>query len=378
MFKYTNQSMGNVKDLNQKLRQQVTMAPGDSRLQFGRKKNSQVAPLLSQKTTIPSSSSQRKRVISSISNFQGSKSSKLSVPQSGRKSSNRSKTIVTRGRKASAMNVIKNFFGSTKKALSPNFSKKNYEGIKIQEREKPKRRSLGKHNFTKQNTIKPEVTISEYEINKKWYDYEKRKGKDYSLQSSKFANKTYTTSTPTGMVQKLNLSGHKGVKSGGYGHYNSPNKYPLSGNTFDSRGGKPETPKKVPIQRIRTKLLSVRHNNNDLLNSSGMSSQRLPEEDSPNSSVAQLRNELKMHQESKSIMDQELTQLKDLNSQLIDKLQKLQEHEANNLDSHFEYEAILEGFEKICKNFSDELDPSLGNLSVRGATKKMLLNLQQF
>ena len=48
------------------------------------------------------------------------------------------------------------------------------------------------------------------------------------------------------------------------------------------------------------------------------------------------------------------------------------------MDKHLEYERIQEGFDKIWQNFSDTNDPSLGNLSVRAATKKMLLNLQQF
>ena len=78
------------------------------------------------------------------------------------------------------------------------------------------------------------------------------------------------------------------------------------------------------------------------------------------------------------MLNQELVQIKELNRQLVDKLQRFEEHEATVLDKHLEYEHIQEGFDKICKNFSETVDPSLGNLSVRGATKKMLLNLQQF
>jgi hypothetical protein len=78
------------------------------------------------------------------------------------------------------------------------------------------------------------------------------------------------------------------------------------------------------------------------------------------------------------MLNQELAQLKDLNGQLMNRIERLEEHEAINLDQHLEYEHIQKGFDKICKGFSDKIDPSLGNLSVRGATKKMLLNLQHF
>lgn len=78
------------------------------------------------------------------------------------------------------------------------------------------------------------------------------------------------------------------------------------------------------------------------------------------------------------MLEQELAQLKDLNKQLMNKIERFEEHEATILDNHLEYEHIQEGFDRICKNFSEQIDPSLGNLSVRGATKKMLLNLQQF
>lgn len=71
-------------------------------------------------------------------------------------------------------------------------------------------------------------------------------------------------------------------------------------------------------------------------------------------------------------------QLRELNKQLVDKLHKFEDHEATILDRHLEFERIREGFDKICQGFSDINDASLGNLSVRGATKKMLLNLQQF
>ena len=62
----------------------------------------------------------------------------------------------------------------------------------------------------------------------------------------------------------------------------------------------------------------------------------------------------------------------------MDRLNDYEEHETTRLDKHIGYDKIQEGFDKICQRFSDINDPSLGNLSVRGATKKMLLNLQQF
>lgn len=87
---------------------------------------------------------------------------------------------------------------------------------------------------------------------------------------------------------------------------------------------------------------------------------------------------MKSAKQSLQIVDQELLQLRELNKQLMDKLHKFEDHEATILDKHLEYNRIQEGFDKICQKFSDINDASLGNLSVRGATKKMLLNLQQF
>lgn len=39
-----------------------------------------------------------------------------------------------------------------------------------------------KETFRRQTTIKPEVTISEYDITKRWFEFEKKIGKDYKPQ----------------------------------------------------------------------------------------------------------------------------------------------------------------------------------------------------
>ena len=92
----------------------------------------------------------------------------------------------------------------------------------------------------------------------------------------------------------------------------------------------------------------------------------------------QLESELKIFKDSYNVLKQENSQLQKLNSDLVGKLNNYEDHEATVLDKHLEYDRILEGFDKICQKFSDINDSSLGNLSVRGATKKMLMNLQQF
>lgn len=45
--------------------------------------------------------------------------------------------------------------------------------------------------------------------------------------------------------------------------------------------------------------------------------------------------------------EQEIKQLKDLNSRLIDKIHRYEDNESNILDKHLEYEKIQEGFDKI-------------------------------
>lgn len=95
-------------------------------------------------------------------------------------------------------------------------------------------------------------------------------------------------------------------------------------------------------------------------------------------SKIQIEQELESVKQNVGILNQEINQLRELNKQLINKLHEYEENETSVLDKHLEYDRIQDGFQKICQNFSDVNDPSLGNLSVRGATKKMLLNLQQF
>lgn len=84
---------------------------------------------------------------------------------------------------------------------------------------------------------------------------------------------------------------------------------------------------------------------------------------------ALLLNEVTQSKELITMLSQELNQLKTLNHQLMDKVNRYEEHEMTILDKHMDYEHIQEGFDKICQQFSDVTDPSLGNLSVRGATK---------
>ena len=130
-------------------------------------------------------------------------------------------------------------------------------------------------------------------------------------------------------------------------------------------------------KRVSTKMLSITSfGNNNNLNPELKCWDCHPRD--IECSKIQLEIELSKSREAEHIMKQEINQLRELNRQLINKLHNYEEHEATVLDKHLEYDRIQEGFDKIWQNFSDANDPSLGNLSVRGATKKMLLNLQQF
>ncbi|CAI2360321.1 unnamed protein product [Moneuplotes crassus] len=385
MYKYTNQSIGNVKSLNKRLRHQVTMIPEDAPYQFGKKGSPRKIPFPSKSTKLYDNTKRRKSVMgSNISRFAPPSSQNLAPPIK-RKSTVRAQTIGAAERTPSAMNVINSFFGSTKS--SPKY-KNGSKGIHEEEKslEMTPKRSNPKmrisKNFVKQTTIKEEVTISEYEINKKWYDYEKKTGKDFSLPSSKMIKTTqgpeaFNFSTPNGALAKLNTSINRGINSGSINSFRTPNKFTLPNNSFDSRVGGSESPMKNKIRRRQTKLLSLNHKDLQKIPSLSLKCCDCELID-VNCSINKYKNEQNIMKQSNSILLEEIKQLRDLNGQLIDKLNKFQDNEAAVLDRHLEYEHIEEGFEKICKNFSNEVDPSLGNLSVRGATKKMLLNLQQF
>ncbi|CAI2360294.1 unnamed protein product [Moneuplotes crassus] len=382
MYKYTNQSFGNVKNLNKRLRQQVSMSQEEGPFRFRHKNDINNTQLLTKRSKFYNTSDKTKSVVrNSLSRFKPPSSTK-GATQITRKSKIRARTIISKDKRYSAMNVIKSFFGSAK--TSPSFKKNSKE---IHNNEKPlsvspKRTSSKmstRKNFTKKSTIKDQVTISEYEINKKWHEYENVKMK-YNLPSTKKntnGKDIFTFSSPKMGVGPSNPATNKGVNLSTMSSFRGPNQLSLITNSFDSRMGGPESFTKNIVKRKKNKLSTLTCQD-ILLRSSSIHKCCECELTDIDCSINMYKNELNILKQSNLIITEEVRQLKELNGQLIDKLHRFEDAEATNLDNHIEYSEIEDGFDKICKNFSDEVDPSLGHTSVRKVTKKMLLYLQQF
>ena len=234
--------------------------------------------------------------------------------------------------------------------------------------------------------MKPEVTISEYDISKKWYEYEKKIGSPLKLPStmipSKYSSPKRENYNPPvfSLSNNINILGNLKIPKKLSSVLNPlvDHKDPSFQNTsFDKRETKESLLPVSSPNRKKVSLMSIRQYDQRPHDIQEMKCCDCEVGDHE-CHILVLQTELNKSTQSNVMRDHELTQLSDLNRQLVDRLELIEDYENCKIDQHFEYEHIQQGFDKICKNFSDTVDPALGNLSVRGATKKMLLNLQKF
>ena len=182
-----------------------------------------------------------------------------------RKNKVRAMTTSMKPRKSTVLTAYPSFFGSVRDPLVYKTPKGNLEEIKSTLEESKKSIPALKKKIVKQNTIKPEVTISEFDIHKKWYDYEKNIGKEFVLPSTLMNRSAYASENvspnQSPILKNMKVTSHLRLlrkPTGGLNPLVNHDKSHKNSISFDSRPTKSEKVSMSPYKRTRTKLLSIK------------------------------------------------------------------------------------------------------------------------
>lgn len=259
MFAYTNKSIGKVKDLNNRLKQQVI------------EQNSKGAKLRSLKTNVGFDNKRQQfgnpankpqSILVDIRRKDGVATPVKHQSPLQKRVTMRMNTTSRKPRKSVITSMQTSFFGNVKKPLflTPNNELEEIKSAVYEESTK----SI-KANLMRRGTIKAEVTIPEYDIHKKWYEYEKKIGKDFKLPSSLTAKNSFNKSSISNDYKDLSsyigILGNLKVSKKANGNLN-----PLVGNTnfdainytLESRSFDAEETKVKFPKMQKTNLLSIR------------------------------------------------------------------------------------------------------------------------
>ena len=121
-----------------------------------------------------------------------------------------------------------------------------------------------KVKITNQKATKPEVTISEYEINKKWYEYEQKQGKEKKWNSVLLNKTSYSPEKAKpqfSLNEHMNILGNLKVPKKPSGTLNpliTPNAVTMRNTTYDSKMFKMEELKTGRAKPTKATLLSIK------------------------------------------------------------------------------------------------------------------------
>jgi hypothetical protein len=178
MFTYTNKSRGNVKDLNNRLKQQATHPSSNVSKLRSLKANGILNNMNHQQFGNPSK--HQTMLVGIRKRSRAPSPVKQKSPLQNQATKRMSSTNKDPRRKAITSTLNQTFFGSAKKPKS--YTPQN-ELEEIKSNMFKENGKFIKESFTKRGKIIEEVTVPEYDINKKWYAFEKKQGKDFKLPS---------------------------------------------------------------------------------------------------------------------------------------------------------------------------------------------------
>jgi hypothetical protein len=179
MFTYTNKSLGNVKDLNNRLKQQATHTSSNVSKLRSLKANGILNTMNRQQIGTPDK--HQSMLVGIRKRSRAPSPVKQQSPLQKRATKRMSSTKKDpRIRKAMTSTLNQSFFGMAKKPLTYTPQNELEETKDSVFRENSK---IIKESITKRGKVIEEVTVPEYNINKKWYAYERKQGTDFKLPS---------------------------------------------------------------------------------------------------------------------------------------------------------------------------------------------------
>lgn len=258
MFAYTNKSIGKVKDLNNRLKQQVI------------EQSSKNPKLRSLKTNVGFDSKRQQfgnsikpqSMLVDIRRKDGVATPVKHQSPLQKRVSMRMNTTSRKPRKAAITSLATSFFGNIKKPLqyTPHNELEEIKSAAYEESTK----SI-KANIMRRGTIKAEVTIPEYDLHKQWYEYEKKIGKDFKLPSSltvkNSLNKNSTSNNYNDLSSYIGILGNLKVPKKSNGNYNplvGGSNFGAMNSTLESRSFDIEETKTKFPKRLKTNLLSIK------------------------------------------------------------------------------------------------------------------------
>jgi hypothetical protein len=160
------------------------------------------------------------------------------------------------------------FFGSPQKPLQYRTPKAELEEIKSNANEESRDDLMASRKRMDRVKVKPEVTIPEFEIHKKWYEYEKKIGKETKVPSKAglkmaLSNDFLKGSDKLSFQKNVNVLGNLKIARKPTGHLNplikpNTNIHNMS-TSFDERSVDSQEPKPFANpRRTKTNLLRVK------------------------------------------------------------------------------------------------------------------------
>lgn len=263
MYSQTNKSIGRIRDLNNQLKQKAIDEGNPRKLKLrSLQTNVGLGSVRHKKFTVESPQ-KRKSFVVNIDDRGSATPIKFGSPLQKKLSIR----LNSSSNKTQIHSANTSFFGSTRNPLRLISPLGELEEIKSTQNEESREDLFNKsRKFFKQNIIKPEVTISEHDISKKWYEYELKIGRELKLPLSSVNKGSYspdksTQSTTLSLSGPFNILGNLKIQKKGSASLNplvNPAKPNLRHTMYDGGLYPLEEIKMVKPKVLKTNLLSIR------------------------------------------------------------------------------------------------------------------------
>ena len=324
MFSHNDRYYGKIQELNNQFRFQAKeeTTPGRFKLQ-SLKTNIGLSSL--KRKTFSVNSPEKRINISSNNQARGNNTPVSNMSPIQRKVTVRISTTKWAPRKAETINKRHSFFGSTKNSPLIKAQIEDDHDDKVSEDSMEDVTTIRETTKFIGKATKPEVTVSEYDISKKWYEYEKKIGNDLKFTSSLGSKgnvglNKMTMLSPLSVWEDITIQGNLKIQRKITSNLNplvskSNSRTPIySPNISDYEDRRVIQPKKVSTKMLSITSIGASNNFNPDLKWCSCHPKDI------DWNKIQLEIELNRSKQSELILKQEITQLRELNRQLIDKL----------------------------------------------------------
>lgn len=262
MYYQTGKNIGKIQELNSQMKLRASNENDPKKFKLRALKTNAGLGNITRKNYLLNQPNKRKSMLVDLTTGKGKVTPQRERSPLQQTPTMRIRSSTNKPRKSQVYHTQMSFFGSPKEPLKYNTPLGELAEVQSND-ESNANLSTMRGKIATQRTIKPEVTISEYDISRKWYEYEQKMFKDHKLPPGLFSKSTYS-STKGGFSFSLNDTGAI------IGNLKSPKKTsgalnPLVGSsskkirniTFDEKMYEDE-PKFVRPKPAKTTLISIK------------------------------------------------------------------------------------------------------------------------